>query len=130
MKKILNLIKEKMKEIGLDYHFQENRNSKIIYPYFVGELVPIEGQAEDGMQEYSFILSGFDRTESYMRLFECAGKVEQEFPMTGYAILNGNQCIAIWANKPKVIQTGNAELKKIEQNLMVKTWKGCNYGII
>lgn len=124
MKKILELMKKKMKELELDYHFQENRSGEITYPYFVGELIPVDNLLEDGMREYSFILSGFDRAESYAGLFDGAEKVESIFPANGYVELYKNQCIAIWGSEPEVIPTGNEELKKIEQKLMIKTWKG------
>lgn len=61
MKKILGFINTEMKQAGIEYHFQKNKKPKPVYPYFVGELVPVEPASEDGKKEFTLVLDGFTR---------------------------------------------------------------------
>lgn len=130
MKTILKFIKAEMKKAGIDYHFQVNRSRKIVYPYFVGELIPVTPLEEDGMKEFTFVLEGFTReTETsngtLLELLEAGEKVEEHFPQVGglTAVL-GNQAVAVFFNSVQPVESGDEQLKRIQINLDVKSWKG------
>ena len=59
-KEILKIISDSMESLGLNYEFME-WTSEIKYPYFVGEYGETQQTTEDGLQESSFILTGYTR---------------------------------------------------------------------
>lgn len=59
-KAVLNAVKQGMAAIGMNYEYQEWTDDPV-YPYFTGEYQEFEPLNEDGMQETSFILTGFTR---------------------------------------------------------------------
>ena len=59
-KEILKIISDSMESLGLNYEFME-WTSEIRYPYFVGEYGETQQSTEDGLQESSFILTGYTR---------------------------------------------------------------------
>lgn len=125
MKIVLKFIKEEMEKMGIDYHFMKNKKSKPIYPYFVGELFQIENAEEDGMQEYSALLTGFDRGNGMEELIEAAEKIEQHFPeVTGLTASVSDSCIAVFHSASNMIESGSEDINKLQVNLTVKLWKG------
>ncbi|MFA9375592.1 MAG: hypothetical protein ACERKZ_02445 [Lachnotalea sp.] len=126
MKKVLKLIKNEMAAIPVDYHFMKNKKSKPTYPYYVGELLPVEPVNEDGCKEYTFVLTGFNRG-SILDLLESAETIEEHFPsVEGISIVDGNEVIVVYSNTTQVIDSGAEELQKVQINLTIKTWKGGN----
>ena len=84
MKNVLKLIAAEMKAAGVEYHFEVNKKSPPTYPYHVGELFPAIPTTEDGMQEYTLELNGFNRkTESsdgtLSELLADVQKIEEHF---------------------------------------------------
>lgn len=118
----LKIISDAMEEIHLNYEFMEYA-SDIVYPYFVGEYQETEPLSEDGLQECTFILTGFSRT-TWLALEEAKSKIENYFnKVTGKTVIaeSGN-AVAIFYSTSFPVQTGDAELKKIQINLTVKEW--------
>lgn len=132
MKKILGFINTEMKQAGIEYHFQKNKKPKPVYPYFVGELVPVEPASEDGKKEFTLVLDGFTRETpsnegTLMELLLEAEKIEGHFPQVeGLTVLSGNQAIAVFYCSCQPVESGDAQLQKVQVNLTVKTWKGGN----
>lgn len=132
MKKILGFINTEMKKAGIEYHFQKNKKPKPVYPYFVGELIPVEPASEDGMKEFTLVLDGFTREMpsnegTLIELLLEAEKIEGHFPQVeGLTALSGNQAIAVFYCNCQPVESGDAQLQKIQVNLTVKTWKGGN----
>lgn len=118
----LKIISDAMEEIHLNYEFMEYA-SDIVYPYFVGEYQETEPLSEDGLQECTFILTGFSRT-TWSALEEAKSKIENYFnKIAGKTVIaeSGN-AVAIFYSTSFPVQTGDAELKKIQINLTVKEW--------
>lgn len=122
-KAVLNAVKHAMAAVGLNYEYQE-WTSDPVYPYFTGEYQEFESLNEDGMQETSFILTGFTRG-SYSDLETAREKIEKKFnPISGYKVSTDDSVVAIfYALALSNVPTGDAELKKIQINLTIKEWK-------
>ena len=123
-KEALKAVSQGMASIGLNYELQQ-WTAEPAYPYFVGEYQEVVSFTEDGLQETSFILTGFTRGK-YLDLETAKEKIEKKFhPIDGYrAITDTGSAIAIfYASSLANIPTGDAELKKIQINLTIKEWK-------
>lgn len=105
---------------GINYEFMEY-NSELKYPYFVGEYNENELDVEDGMMETSFILTGFTRGK-WLDLEIVKEKIEKLFN-DKTTILKNNIGVVISYQGSLVLQTGDAELKKMQINLKIKEWK-------
>ena len=122
-KAVLKAVKQGMAAIGMNYEYQEWTDD-LVYPYFTGEYQELEPLNEDGMQETSFILTGFTRG-SYSDLEAAREKIEKKFnPISGYKVSTDDSVVAIfYALALSNVPTGDAELKKIQINLTIKEWK-------
>ena len=128
-KAVLKTIKESMKELGINYQFKKWKGHPK-YPYFVGEYQEVEPMNEDGMQETSFIITGFSRcvdgNDANLQLEEAKENIAAYFPAVGGKVSiaeNGSALAIFYAGSFANIPTGDAELEKIQINLTVKEWK-------
>ena len=124
MSAALNIIKTAMKEIGVEYGFGSYQKHPIKYPYFVGEYQETESFTEDGLQESTFLLTGFSRY-SWDELEQAKEKIEAYFDRVGgkTVIAENNSAVAIFYASSLIVPTGDQELKSIQINLNVKEWK-------
>jgi hypothetical protein len=123
-KQVLKLVSDAMTFLGIEYGFVEYSSDPVAYPYFVGEYQETESTTEDGLQETTFILTGFTR-ESWLSLEEAKEKIENYFNrVSGYTVITDNGSgVAIFYADTLIVPTGDAELKSIQINLSVKEWK-------
>lgn len=119
----LKIIDAAMTDMGLNYAFGIWKG-EVVYPYFTGEYQEAPSTTEDGLQESTFILSGFTRG-SWSELEAAKEKIEKHFnKVTGKTVIADNgSAVAIFYGQSLVVPTGDAELKRIEINLEVKEWK-------
>ena len=119
---VLKVINDSMKSLGINYEFGV-WNSKAVYPYFVGEYQETPPLYEEGMQETSFLLTGYSRG-TWLELEEVKDKIKNHFnKVGGKTVITGNgSAVAVFYANSLVIPTGDAELKKIQINLDVKEW--------
>ena len=122
-KESLKIINEAMTALGLNYSFME-WNGEPVYPYFVGEYQETPSLNEDGLQESTFLLTGFSR-ESWLALEDAKEKIETYFNKVGgkTVITDNGSAVAVFYGNSLIVPTGDAELKKIQINLLVKEWK-------
>lgn len=121
-KKALEIISNAMDALEINYEFME-WNGEPEYPYFVGEYQESEPLNEDGMQDTTFILTGFSRG-SWDALENAKEKIENHFnKVSGYVVNAKGLALAIFYANSLVVPTGDAELKKIQINLSIKEWK-------
>jgi hypothetical protein len=119
---MLGFISNELNSIGVPYEFMRWTGA-VSYPYVVGEYSEITATNEDGFKESTMILTGFTRG-SWLELEQIKEKIQQHFPTAGG--LRGNTeygSVAIFYNGSYPIDTGEAELKKIQINLDVKEWR-------
>lgn len=120
---MLNFIKEQMDIISVPYEFGE-WSSDVKYPYFVGEYEEESPTTEDGSEQFTLILTGFNRG-TFSVLETVKEKIKKHFPIHG---LRGRTkdggAIAVFFDGAFPVPSGEAGLKKIQINLKIKTWKG------
>lgn len=122
-KAALKLISDAMQSLGIAYGFMEYNGNPLVYPYFVGEYSEAEAITEDGLQETSFMLTGFSRgpwlslenaKEQIIKYFGTAGKT---------AILDNGSGVVVFYDNTLVVPTDDADLKRIQINLTIKEWR-------
>lgn len=126
-KAALKTIKDSMKEIGINYQYKKWKGHPI-YPYFVGSYQEVPTPGEDGMQEISFILTGFARSDGkvdgVLQLEDAKEKIENYFNTGNVVTTDSGSVVAIfYENTFGDLPTGDAELEKIEINLTIKEWR-------
>lgn len=123
-KNLLKVVSDGMTELGLEYEFGEYTKEPIVYPYFVGEYTETEPMTEDGLQETTFMLSGFSRG-TWLTLENAKAKIENYFnKVYGKTVMVGDgSAVAVFYGNALIVPTGDEELKKIQINLQCKEWK-------
>lgn len=123
-KKVLKAVSDGMQALGIEYGFGEYKADPVVYPYFVGEYTETEAANEDGMQQSTFILTGFSRG-SWLDLENAVQLISDYFhPVEGKIVITETgSAVAIFYANSMTIQTGDAELKREQINLTVKEWK-------
>lgn len=123
-KNILKVVSDGMAEMGLEYEFGEYTKKRIVYPYFVGEYTETEPTTEDGLQETTFMLTGFSR-DTWLTLENAKDKIESYFNKVygKTVVVDDGSAVAVFYGNALVVPTGDAELKKIQINLTIKEWK-------
>lgn len=123
-KNLLKVVSDGMAELGIEYDFGEYTKEPIIYPYFVGEYTETEPMTEDGLQETTFMLSGFGRG-TWLTLENAKAKIENYFnKVYGKTVMvDDGSAVAVFYGNALIVPTGDEELKKIQINLQCKEWK-------
>ena len=123
-KNLLKVVSDGMTELGLEYEFGEYTKEPIVYPYFVGEYTEQEPMTEDGLQETTFLLSGFSRG-TWLTLENAKAKIENYFnKVYGKTVMvDDGSAVAVFYGNSLIVPTGDEELKKIQINLQCKEWK-------
>lgn len=123
-KQMLKVVSDGMKAMGLEYDFGTYKKNPKVYPYFVGEYTETESFTEDGLQESTFLLTGFHRG-TWLELEDTKEKIEKYFNrVSGKTVITDNgSAVAVFYGHSLVVPTGNAELKSIQVNLTIKEWK-------
>lgn len=117
-------VSDGMKSLGIEYAFERYKKDPVVYPYFVGEYTETETFTEDGLHEYSFLLTGFSR-DSWDTLETAKENIRDYFDkVSGNTVIaEGGSAVAIFYANSLIVPTGDAELKSIQINLSVKEWK-------
>lgn len=119
----LTFISDQLAALGIPYEFGE-WTSKIQYPYVVGEVTEEPTETEDGMEESTMILNGFNRGK-YIDLETVKDKIKKHFhPIHGLRASTDSGSIAVFFDGAFYVPTGEADLKRIQINLKIKQWKG------
>ena len=118
----LQFINDSLSTAGIPYEFGEWTANTVPSLYFVGEYEEIEPNTEDGLQEISFLLTGFTRGP-WLELEQAKIVIEKLFSKTigKMAILN-SMGVAVFYDRALIVPTGDAELKRMEIRLTIKEW--------
>lgn len=120
----LAIIAKELDKIGIPYSFMR-WNTEASYPYWVGEYQETTTENEDGYKEYTMMLTGTTNADSWLSLEEQKNTIESHFPpVYGLRTTTENGSVAIFYQHAFPIDTGDANLKRIQVNLLVKEWKG------
>lgn len=119
----LKFIDGQMTAIAISYEFGE-WSSDIVYPYFVGEITESPTMTEDGYEESTLLLTGFNRGD-FATLLMAKERIKKHFdPMCGLRSETDSGSIAVFFDGSFHVPTGEADLRKIQINLKIKEWKG------
>lgn len=119
----LKFIKKQLNEIGIPYEFGE-WDSVVKYPYYVGEISEEPTITEDGAEQSTLILNGFSRGK-YIDLETDKAKIKKHFhPIHGLRGRTDSGSIAVFYGGAFYVPTNEADLKRIQINLIIKEWKG------
>lgn len=123
-KAVLKLVSDAMDSLGIEYGFVTYEGNPIVYPYFVGEYTETESTTEDGLQETTFMLTGFSR-DTWLTLEDARERIENYFNrVSGKTVITDNgSAAAIFYAHSMIVPTGDAELKSIQINLSIKEWR-------
>jgi hypothetical protein len=122
---ILKAIAEEMNIIGIPYEFME-WTDPVQYPYFVGEYSEVATSTEDGYKEVEVIVTGTTRA-SWMDLEQAKSTIEDHFHrIHGLRKSVEDGTVVIYYTNSFPVPTGEADLKRIQINLLIKKWKGMN----
>lgn len=121
-KAVLKVVDEAMTALGINYEFGE-WTSHPVYPYFVGEYQEVPGANEDGMQETTFLLTGFHRGK-WSDLENEKEKICAYFGKVGGHTVTTDKgsAVAVFYSNSFIVPTGDMQLKRIEINLTIKEW--------
>lgn len=119
---MLATINNELHTIGVPYEYMR-WTSKVQGAYFVGEYAEVPTHTEDGYKEYSVILTG-TTNGSWSELEAIKDKIENHFP-SNYGLRKSTDkgTVVIFYENAFPIQTGEANLKRIQVNLRVKEWR-------
>lgn len=119
----LSFIADMMKDAGIRYEFARF-NEKPTYPYFVGEYTENVPVNEDGFQETNFTITGYGR-KSWLELEKEKQKIMDIFdPIMGKRKVSDDGTVTIvFYTSAYIIPSADAELKRIQINLIVKEWR-------
>lgn len=118
---VLKYISEALDSVGVDYEFGQWSSQPIPDPYFVGEYTESEPITEDGLQESTFLLTGFSHG-AWAVLESAKAKIEKLFS-SNIRMLGSGSGVGIFYAGAMIVPTDDAELKRIQINLTVKEWK-------
>ena len=111
---VLTILNNEMEKQNIPYTFDAWDND-VELPQFIGEISEITNQNEDGKSEYSFILTGYATTYSY--LFGVAEQLKAKYKTS--VIVDG---VVIKYDNTMTVDNGTDDLKQIQINFNIKKW--------
>lgn len=121
---ILGIMQKQLTAIGIPYEFMRWTSASTPSTHWIGEYVETPTDTEDGYKEGTFILTG-TFTGSWLELETQRAKIEDHFPrIGGLRIHTDDGTVVIFYANASHIDTGEANLKRIQINLEIKIWKG------
>lgn len=116
MKNVLKVINSEMQNLNIPYTF-DGWDKDLELPQFIGEISEVPTLDEDGLSEYTFILTGYAVKNEVDYLFEVAERLKQRYKPS--KTVNG---VVIMYNNMIPIDTNTDDLKRIQTTLKIKEW--------
>lgn len=121
---VLACAKTEMTNIDLPYDFMIWKKKTVPDRYWIGEYTEVPSLTEDGYKEYTLHLTGTTKG-TWLSLLDDKKKIEEHFPdIGGLRIATTDGVVVFYYENSNTIPTGDANLKRIQVDLKVKTWKG------
>lgn len=121
MNKIV-FISDQLEKIGVPFQFLE-WSAPVKYPYYVGEITEEPTETADGFERSTMLVTGYYRG-SAAALEADKEKIKKHFhPNIGLHGQTDNGRIVVFFDGAFYIPSGEAGLKKIQINLLIKEWK-------
>lgn len=123
IERVLGIISAELNNIGVPYEFMM-WTAPVSGRYWVGEYSETVTDAEDGYGEGTIILTG-TTSKAWLELMQDRQKINDHFPSVGgFRKTTDKGAVVIFYDNSFPVPTGEADLKRIQINLHVKTWKG------
>ena len=116
MKNILKILYDELTKMDIPYTF-DGWYKEVELPQFIGEISETPTLDEDGLSEYTFILTGYAVKNEVDYLFEVAERLKQRY--TPSKTVNG---VVIMYNNMIPIDSNTDDLKQIQITLKIKKW--------
>lgn len=122
----LKIISDAMESLGLSYsflRFDVADGDEVPDVYFVGEYEETEPIDESGLQETTFLLTGFTR-KAWILLEDAKEAISAYFNKVGghTVIADNGSAVAVFYSNSLVVPTEDAELKRLQINLDIREW--------
>ena len=111
---VLTTVKNEMEKLNIPYTF-DTWDNDVELPQFIGEISETTNINEDGKSEYSFILTGYATSYSY--LFGVAEQLKAKYKTS--VIVDG---VVIKYDNTMTVDNGTDDLKQIQINFNIKKW--------
>ena len=111
---VLTILNNEMEKQNIPYTFDAWDND-VELPQFIGEISETTNINEDGKSEYSFILTGYATSYSY--LFGVAEQLKAKYKTS--VIVDG---VVIKYDNTMTVDNGTDDLKQIQINFNIKKW--------
>lgn len=116
MKKVLKIINDELNTMNIPYTF-DGWDKELELPQFIGEISEVPTLNEDGLSEYTFILTGYAVKNENDYLFDVVERLKQEYKPSKIV----DKVVIIYDNTMP-IDTNNDDLKRIQTTLKIKKW--------
>lgn len=122
---VLGTINTELHNLDVPYEFMR-WTSPVEDRYWVGEYSEIPTDTEDGYEEGTLILTGTTR-QSWLELLQDKAKIKDHFSSVG-GLRKGTDIgtMVFFYENSFPVDTGEADLKRMQINIHIKTWKGMN----
>jgi len=120
---LFEVINTQLEGLGLNYEFQRMTKTPITYPYWVGDYTEPESMTEDGLEEPTFMLTGFARG-TFEQLEKEKNIIKDHFKHGVTVITGSGAAVVIFYAGCLPVPQESDDLKKIQVNLQLKIWKG------
>lgn len=119
---VLGIIAKELHNIGVPYEFMD-WTASVVDTYFIGEYSETSTSAEDGYKESTMMVTG-TTIGSWMDLEQYREKIERHFPSVyGLRMATDTGTVVIFYENSFPVDTGEANLKRIQINLKVMEWR-------
>lgn len=123
---ILGIATKELNDIGIPYEFMRWTDSVVPETYWIGEYTETATLTEDGYEEGTLLVTGTTQG-SWIKMLQDTAKIKDHFPsICGLRTSTDNGTVVIFYDNCIPVQTGQANLKRMQVNLRVKAWKGSN----
>lgn len=109
-------------ELDINYHYERNNSTEIIYPYWVGEVLSTSQTYEDRSENITIKLVGTSQG-SYTELLTEYDKIKNYFKQTRKQHFDNGVVVFNLAGTNPHIPTGEADLKRVEINIDAILWE-------
>ena len=118
---ILEVLNREMEQLNINYSFMRYVCDVPEYPYFVGDYAEFGFSSEDQCTNGEINIEGWSRN-NVAELIAVKEKLKTHF--NEYSTVENGYAVMINYDNGTVIDSGEADLYKIEIKLSFKEWKG------
>ena len=121
---VLEVMNDEMNNIGVPYNFMRWTSASVPDQYWIGEYSETPTDTEDGYEEGTMMLTGTTKGR-WLDLINTKEEIKNHFPNPyGLRISTEDGTVVIFYENSFPVDTGEADLKRMQINLKIKKWRG------